>query len=110
MATTVTAATLKARWREFIPTLDAVVTAAIAEALPEVDANVYGDSYDHAVMLLACHKLACGAFGQDARAEAKAGDDDLERTSYGSLLRGLQQKRGGGFWVVGMGATGGPLR
>lgn len=93
----VTASTLKARWVEFAPLGDTVVDAAIAEAVDECGERVFGASYDHAVGLLACHKLAMGPGGQTARQEG----DDKARTVYLEEWERLARKRAGGPWVTG---------
>lgn len=91
------AASFKARWTEFAPTADARVTSAIAEATAECDARVFGDSYEHAVGLLAAHKLAVSPFGQQARQESKDGATTTYHTEWEELAR----KRGGGFYTIG---------
>ena len=91
-----TAASFKSRWPEFVPIEDARVEAALAEAALETDARVYGRSYDHAVGLLAAHKLAVSPAGQQARLEAKDAS-----TTYEAERRQLGRKRGGGPWVTG---------
>ena len=104
---TVTAATLKARWTEFAPTVDGVVSAAIAEATRECDAAVYGASFDDAVALLACHKLAISPQGAPSRLDGgdapspSSATTDLGRTTYGASLLRLQRVRGGGAWCIG---------
>ena len=99
---TVTAASLKARWSEFTPTDDAVVTAAIAEATRRTDVRVFGDRFDDAVGLRACHLLSAGAFGQQARLDPKAGDGT---TVYQAELNRLVRERAGGGWSAGQGPT-----
>ena len=69
---TVTAATLKARFVEFAPVADSVVSAAIAEATHRTDVRVFGNRFDDAVSLRACDLLSTGAFGQQARVDPKA--------------------------------------
>ena len=93
----VVAATLKARWVEFAPIADAVVAAAIAEATAECDERVFGASFDHAVALLACHKLAMASGGQTARQEG----NDKARTTYLEEWRRLARTRGGGPHITG---------
>lgn len=99
---TVTAASLKARWTEFGPTDDAVVTAAIAEATRRTDVRVFGDRFDDAVALLAADQLSVGAFGQQARLDPKAGDGT---TVYAAALAKLRRERAGGGWSAGQGPT-----
>jgi hypothetical protein len=91
-----TAASFKSRWPEFVPIEDARVEAVLAEAALETDARVYGQSYDHAVGLLAAHKLAISPGGMQARLESKDGS-----TTYGKERAALSRKRGGGPWVTG---------
>ena len=55
---TVTAATLVDRFPEFGNLETAVVTATIAEALRQCDADVWGDQHDDGVSHLAAHKLS----------------------------------------------------
>lgn len=100
---TVTAASLKARWAEFSPTPDAVVDAALAEAVRRTDARVFGDRTDDAVALRACHLLSTGAFGQSARLDVKGGDGT---TTYLAELQRLTRERAGGGWAAGQGPTG----
>lgn len=92
-----TATTFKARWAEFAPQSDTLVDAVLAEAAAEVDERVYGASYDHAVGLLAAHKLAVSPFGQTARQEGA----DKSSTTYGDEFDRLTRKRAGGPWVTG---------
>lgn len=99
----VTADTFKARFAEFAPTADALVSAVIAEAGAELDVNVLGArSIDHAVMLLTAHKLTISPQGTPARLEGTAADaDPLTRTTYGTELLDLMRKRAGGPWLIG---------
>lgn len=106
MSTTVTAATLKARWPTFGPTADAVVTAAIAEAERRTDARVFGDRFDDAVALRAAHNLSIDPGGQNARLTAAAMDHSMNRTTYGLELKSLMRERAGGAWTAGQGPRG----
>lgn len=99
----VTAATLKARWVEFTPVDDSVVTAAIAEATRRTDARVYGDRFDDAVAMRACDLLSTGAFGQAARQDGKGATGP---TTYAQQLATLTRARAGGAWACGQGPTG----
>lgn len=92
-----TATTLKARYVELAPLGDPVVTAAIAEAEAECDARVFGASYDHAVGLMAAHKLTHGPGGATARQEG----NDKARTTYLEEWQRLARMRAGGPWVTG---------
>jgi len=105
---TVTAATLKARWTEFAPTSDTIVTAAIAEAARSCDVAVYGTTYDDAVMYLACHLLAISPQGAASRLDGggapsspSSATADLGRTTYGASLLRLMRSRAGGAWTIG---------
>lgn len=93
-----TATTLKVRYVELAPLADAIVDAALAEAVAECDARVFDESYDHAVGLLAAHKLAMGPGGQTARQEGA----DKARTVYLEEWERLARARAGGFWVTGV--------
>lgn len=92
-----TASAFKARWVEFAPIADSIVTAAIAEATAECNATIFGGTYDHAVGLLACHKLAMGPGGQTARQEG----DKKASTVYLEEWQRLARARAGGPWVTG---------
>lgn len=92
-----TASTFKARWEEFSPQTDALVLAALAEATAELDERVFDASFDHAVGLLAAHKLAVSPFGQMARLVAEDGS-----TTYEKELAKLSRKKAGGVWAVGL--------
>ncbi len=98
-----TAPTFKARWTEFAPTADSLVDAVLAEADAECDARVFGASYDHAVGLLAAHKLSVTSFGQQARLDPKAAKDSPNgTTTYGQEHDALAAKKAGGFWALGV--------
>lgn len=96
--------TFRARWPEFEPTSDAMVTSALAEAYDETDERVCGASFELAVGLLAGHKLAISQFGQAARLVAKDGS-----TTYETQRKALGQNKAGGFWVTGLGVDGSVL-
>lgn len=92
-----TASTFKARWAEFAPQSDDLVDAVLAEAAAECDERVFGASYDHAVGLLAAHKMAVSPFGQTARQEG----GDKSSTTYLDEWSRLTRARAGGPWVTG---------
>lgn len=92
-----TATTFKVRWPEFAPQSDALVVAVLAEAAAECDERIFGASYDHAVGLLAAHKLGMGPFGQTARQEG----NDKAKTSYLDEWNRLARARAGGPFVTG---------
>ena len=98
-----TAATFKARWAEFSAIDDAIVTAALAEATRRTDSRVFGASFDDAVALLAADQLSVGAFGQQARTDAKVAD---EMSTYMRALKLLRRERAGGAWSCGQGPSG----
>lgn len=103
MAITVTPITLRAQRPEFAPTADAVVQAAIDDAVTEVDERVFGEKANQAVSLLAAHKLAISPHGRQARLDPKAqGDGPHGSTTYGVEYDALVRQCGGGFWVVGV--------
>lgn len=91
-----TPATFKARWRDFVPTDDDVVQAALDEAARSVDDRYFGDKTDDAVGLLAAHKLASSPFGQSARL---ANDDGT--TTYGKQFEEMSRAACGGAHAIG---------
>ena len=98
-----TASTFKSRWSEFAPTPDSLVDAVLAEAFEEVDERVYGAKADHAVGLLAAHKLSVSPQGQQARLDPKeAGSAPHGTTMYGLEFDALARSVGGGPWAFGM--------
>jgi len=98
-----TATTFRARWEEFTNSPDALVVSALAEAAEECDERVFGGKFDHAVGLLAAHKLSISPFGQQARLDPKAAKDSPHGTTlYGQEHDALAAQCGGGFWVTGV--------
>ena len=91
-----TATTFKARWPEFKPTLDSLVDAVLAESVTELDARVFGATFDTAVGLLAAHKLTSGPSGQTSRLASDMGD-----STYRQQLQRLKRQRAGGAWSAG---------
>ena len=85
---TVTAASLKAAWPEFDAAADALVTSKIAQAERSLAESVFGDTYDDAVTLKACHLLAMMPDGRPMRLdpEGKSGHWGLGLTVYGQEL------------------------
>jgi hypothetical protein len=91
-----TAAAFKARYPEFNPASDAVVTAALADAVPYIDPGLFSTDTDQAVGLKAAHILAISPFGQNARLVAEDGS-----TTYAKALEPLVRARAGGPWIAG---------
>lgn len=79
-------ATFRTEFPEFDSADDTLVTALLARAEVSVDAETYGDRYDHAHGLLAAHLLACAPGGLMARLEA-----DKYETTYGRAFVGLRE-------------------
>lgn len=106
-----TASTLKARFPEFAPTADAVVTAALAEATLLTSAAVFttGGDFDLAVLYRAAHLLAVSPQGMAMRLEGEpaaspsAAAGDLQRTTYGASLLHHMRARAGGPHMLGCG-------
>lgn len=105
-----TATTFKARWPEFTPTPGTLVDAALAEAVTEVDARVFGARTDASVGLLAAHKLSIGPSGAMARTDAKAmvamKGQPHASTTYGIEFDAMVRQRAGGPWTTGQGPSG----
>ncbi len=105
-----TATTFKARYPTFDPKADALVDAVLAEAALEVDARVFKLKTDHAVGLLAAHKLSVDPSGAAARLDAKTvlamkGQPHASST-YGMEFDALVRKCAGGPWTTGQGPAG----
>jgi hypothetical protein len=92
---TVTASTLVTRFPEFGNLETAVVTATIAEALRQCDADVWGDKHDDAVNFLTAHMLALRtqAIGQQigAVSSGPSTGDGFMATNYGYVYQLMQQ-------------------
>jgi hypothetical protein len=95
-----TAATLKARFAEFGPTPDAVVTACLVAAANQVDPRLFGDDTDEAVGWLAAHKLASSPHGVQARLEKTSPE-----TVYLAEWRRIARTRAGGPHLAPRGYT-----
>ena len=90
----------------FQPTLDVdtakgttVVAQALATALLECDARVFGQSQDEAVRLYASHLLAIDPGGQMARLDSKAKGGAT--STYLDEWNSLARRKGGGAWTAG---------
>jgi hypothetical protein len=107
----VTAASLKARFPEFAPVADAVVTANVTSATLRTSSAVFTAEaiFDEAVLLRAAHQLASSPGGMAARLEGVALASpssvaaDLGRTTYGASLLALLRERAGGPHQIGCG-------
>ena len=100
---TVTIATLRTQRPELTETPDAVVQAAIDDAVTEVDVRIFDVKANQAVSLLAAHKLGISPFGGQCRLDPKeAGDTPHGTTTYGCEYDALVKQCGGGFYVAGI--------
>lgn len=88
-------ATFLARFPEFTPATTAMVTAALGEAVRNVDESVFGDKTEDACFWKAAHLLAISPFGQQARMVSKEGD-----TTYGKYFNMLAKSVTPGFRVA----------
>lgn len=98
-----TAASFKAANQEFAQIADAAVELALSDAVSELDARLFGDTFDQAVRWQAAHNLSVSPFGQQARLDAKGGDGT---TTYLAKLNALTRKKCGGAWAIGQGPGG----
>lgn len=85
-------ATFRVRFPEFVAVGDALVEAALADALSRTDSTGFGDDADAAQGLLAAHLIAMGPGGATARQEG----NDKARTSYLEERQRLARARFGG--------------
>jgi hypothetical protein len=97
-----TPATFKARWIEFDPTADALVQAALDDAVQYNDERLLGDRYDHGVGLYAAHLLAIQQFGQPARLDPKVMAQGGAPTIYLDQWMRLAYAVAGGPWTLGV--------
>ena len=90
----ITATSLKALHPEFssASASDAFIELKIASAKLRLSASVWGDLYDTAVDLMACHLLAMDPDGRPMRLdpEMRAGKAGLGVTAYGQDLENLK--------------------
>ncbi len=70
-----------------------LAVAAIKFALPQIDANVWGDKAGIGVDLLACDWLACSPYGQSMRTDDDKDKPSRYRTQY-EQVRALVAPRG----------------
>lgn len=86
---------------EFTNTATGLVTAMLAAAALEVDADVWGAKADQGQMYLAAHKLALSATGNAARMVlTKPADTPHGTTPYGIHFDSLVLQVASGFRVV----------
>lgn len=76
---TVNVRNFKAAYPEFNSAADASVQSKIAQATLRVNADVFGDLADQAVMLLTAHLLCISPSGEQARLKMKDRGDFYER-------------------------------
>lgn len=84
-----------ARFPEFEPAGSTMVSAAIAEAVRGVDAEVWGTKTDDGVRWLTAHLLAITPWGQQARMVSKDGS-----TTYSKEHARLVRSVSSGFRVA----------
>lgn len=96
------AATFKARYPEFAPTPDALVTATLADATARIDSRLLSTAnFNAAVGLLTAHLLSISPFGQQARLEGEKEPSGGTGSTYNSELKRLLRLAGGGPWTTG---------
>ena len=100
---TVTFDSLIGGFPEFEAAPIALVEAKIAEAVLQIDAEVWGAKTDLGVSYLACHLLSMSSFGQHSRlqpANTKVGRTDA-LTTYEREYQRIKSSVASGFRVVG---------
>jgi hypothetical protein len=95
---TVTASSLKAQHPEFATgsPSDTVITGFIQRAQRRLDETAYGDTYDDAVELLACHLISLSPGGRDLRLNPRSTE-----SVYLSAFKELQRNAGAAFRTLG---------
>jgi len=88
----VSVADFKEAHPEFVSTDDDLVETALADALLEIDAAVWGEKADKGQRLLAAHLLAMGPFGVQAGMRLGAGAN--QTSCYFPEYDRLAKKRG----------------
>lgn len=91
----VTAASLKIRFPEFVDAEDALVTASITDAALMVDSSFYGAKADMAITWLAAHYVAVNPMGELARLVKDDGT-----TTYLLGFNQVQKSIGAGCRVI----------
>ncbi len=84
-----------ARFPEFEPATEPMIRTAIAEAVNNVDVDVFKTKTDEAVRWKTAHLLAISPFGQQARMVSKEGG-----TTYGEQFMKLARSVTPGFRVA----------
>ena len=91
----VTRASLIALYEEFTPADSTMVTNKIAAAEDFVDEDVWGDRYDFAVTLYACHLIAMGPYGMEMGLVVKNGETTyLRQYNDEAILSGSAWRMG----------------
>lgn len=83
----VTPASLIANHPEFTGAPTAMVSGAISKATNSVEESMFKETYDEAVELLACHKLALSPYGQQARMVSADGATTTYSVQFDQLAR-----------------------
>lgn len=92
---TITRDSLRIAYPEFTSAPDALIDAHIDSAALQVDAAVYGDKTDLAILLHACHMIASSQFGE--RLSLK---NDATSTAYKQLFDCITRSAGSS-WRMG---------
>ncbi len=103
-----TPTTFRARWPEYGPTSDALITSAITDAGVRVDARLFGDETDAAVGLLAAHLLAISpqGAGMNRMATGDKADDQDGDSTYNAEFKRIARRKAGGPWLAGQATSG----
>lgn len=83
----VTYTTIQDRFPEFANTDSDLITAAIANAVDQINEDVWGDKTDQGVTWLTAHFLATSPFGEPARLS-----DDMNNTRYYIIFKSLRSQ------------------
>lgn len=84
-----------AKYPDFEPASKTMIDEALADAVKNVDPEIFGEKTDQAVALLAAHYLALQPFGKQARLREKDGS-----TTYGTQFFKLARSMTPGFRVA----------
>jgi hypothetical protein len=98
---TVTLDSFLASKPEFARTSPVLISTILAEALLQIDYNVWGPKADQGLIYLTAHLLTLSPMGQNARMIVQGKDGQQPTTTYWGHYKMLQRQVGSGFRVAG---------